>query len=195
MVRLNHSVNDIDDINNKNVFINHSVKILARNMNTNTTKPLKKELVNDKNDRNDKNVFVSHSVNNFANDFVNDIDDINDKNVFVSHSVNDFANDFVNDIDDIKDKNVFVNRFVNDFANDFVTTKVNTKSRNDNGNGKHSTKRTKSIENKSVVLSGVYLQPFWGYSYMEMVFNKGRKTSFDKSSAAALSSSGGGGAP
>ena len=39
-----------DDINDKNVFINHSVKILARNMNTNTTKPLEKELVNDKND-------------------------------------------------------------------------------------------------------------------------------------------------
>ena len=112
-------------------------------MNTNTTKPLEKELVNDKKDKNDKNVFVSHSVNDFANDFVNDIDNINDKNVFVSHS----------------------------------------------------TKRTKSIENKSVVLSGVYLQPFWGYSYVEMVFNKGRKTSFDKSSAAALSSSGGGGAP
>ena len=80
-----------------------------------------------------------------------------------------------------------------ELVNDFVNTKVNTKSRNDNR--KHSTKRTKSIENKSVVLSGVYLQPFWGYSYVEMVFNKGRKTSFDKSSAAALSSSGGGGAP
>ena len=70
MVRLNHSVNDIDDINNKNVFINHSVKILARNMNTNTTKPLEKELVNDKND---KNVFVSPSVND-----IDDIDDVND---------------------------------------------------------------------------------------------------------------------
>ena len=77
--------------------------------------------------------------------------------VFVSHSIND--------IDDINDKNVFVNHFVNDFANDFENTKVNTKSRTDNDNRKHSTKRTKSIENKSVVLSGVYLQPFWGYLY------------------------------
>ena len=59
--------------------------------------------------------------------------------VFVSHSIND--------IDDINDKNVFVNHFVNDFANHFEN------------------KRTKSIENKSVVLSGVYLQPFWGYLY------------------------------
>ena len=46
-----------------------------------------------------------------------------------------------------------------------IDTKVNTKSRDDNDNRKHSTKRTKSIENKSVVLSGVYLQPFWGYLY------------------------------
>ena len=76
----------------------------------------------------ENNIFINHSVN--------DIDDINDKNVFVSH---------------------FVNHFVNDFANDFVNTKVNTKSRHDNDN------RTKSIENKSVVLYGVYLQPFWGY--------------------------------
>ena len=46
-------LNDIDDINDINVFINHSVKILTRNMNTNTTKPLEK-------DKNDKNVFVNN---------------------------------------------------------------------------------------------------------------------------------------
>ena len=81
---------------------------------------------------------------------------IENHSVNVSRLENELANDFVNDI---------ANDFVNDIANDFVNTKVNTKSRNDNDNRKHSTKRTKSIENKSVVLSGVYLQPFWGYLY------------------------------
>ena len=79
--------------------------------------------------------------------------DENDKNVF--RLKNELAND-------INDKNHFVNDFVNDFANNFVNTKVNksTKSRNDNRNRKYSTKWTKLIENKSVVLFGVYLRPF-----------------------------------
>ena len=100
---------DIDDLN---VFINHSV--------------------------NDKNVFRLNFVNDFANDFVNK--PLGDEIVKMSSILNlntnkyknrsletVFVNDidiFVNDIDDINDvthfdindKNVFVNHFVNNFV-------------------------------------------------------------------------------
>ena len=109
IVFINHSVNDIDDIN---IFINHSV-----------------------NDIDDKTVFVNHSVN--------DVNDITDKNVFVS-------------VSDINDINIFVTHFVNDSVNN----KINNSTKSRNENRKYSTKWTKLKENKSVVLSREYLQPF-----------------------------------
>ena len=77
IVFINHSVNNIDEIN---IFINHSV-----------------------NDIDDKTVFVNHSVNDVnditdKNVFVS-VSDINDINIFVTH----FVNDSVNDINDIND--------------------------------------------------------------------------------------------
>ena len=161
-VFINHSVNDIDGINDKNdknVFINHSVKILAR-----------------------------------------DIDNINDKNVFV----NDFVNTKVNTksrkfkflTGEIGRSGELIKKpdFVNDSVNDFDVISDNT---------------MKPIENKSAVPSWVNDFDETGHSD-EIVkkfkflsdntmktkppdVEKGRKTSFDKSSAAALS--GGGGAP
>ena len=122
-VFVNHSVNDIDDIN---VFIDQSENELD-DVNNSTNKPLENELVND------KNVLVNHSVND-----IDDIDNIDDINVFINQSENE--------LDDV---------------NDFVNTKVNN-SRNDNR--EYTTKKTKLrttlIENKSVVLSGGYLYPF-----------------------------------
>ena len=93
--------------------------------------------------------FISQNIS--ENELANDI---NNKNVFVSHSVHDI-DDLNHSVDDL---NVFVNHFVNDFVNDFANVYNSTKSRNDNR--KYSTKWTKLIENKSVVLSGVYLRPF-----------------------------------
>ena len=83
---VNRSVTNIDDIN---VFINHSVKILTRNMNTNTTKPLEK-------DKNDKNVFVNLQA--YCSSFLPEmvrlrlrLNTIADTNTLVNH----FANEMV----------------------------------------------------------------------------------------------------
>ena len=66
----------------------------------------------------------------------------------------------ISDIDDIDIVSVhhFVNDFVDDFANNFVSTKENNST-----NREYSTTRSRLIENKSVVLFGVYLRPFWVY--------------------------------
>ena len=152
IVFINHSVNDIDDIN---IFINHSVNdIDDKTVFVNNS-------VNDVNDITDKNVFVS-------------VSDINDINVFVTH----FVNDSVNDINDINDINVFVTHFVNDFVNN----KINNSTKSRNENRKYSTKWTKLIENKSVVLSGEYLQPFCSTLLYKITFlsilQERRKTVF-----------------
>ena len=90
-------------------------------------------------------------MNNFDSDFANDI---SDKNVFV------FESHSVNNIDDINDKNVFnFNFFTGTILNNFVNKPPKPKQKQMRSI-KMSITRTKLIENKSVVLSGVYLQPF-----------------------------------
>ena len=145
------------------IFGNFRIKFLTRNTNTNKYKPLPKSKPVDK-DISDVNDFVNNFVNNFVNDFVKfltgeicrsgkplqlqvDINDISDVNNFVNNFVNDFVSDFVNN-------------FVNDFVK-FLTGEIGRSGKIIKEFEFLTDNAMKLIENKSVVLSWAYSQPYF----------------------------------